>query len=66
MQTNRAFLNIPKFKVDLGLDESVELIDLFNKGMNESIELTALLTEIDPFAHLSDKPFIACKKRKSC
>ena len=56
--TNRAFLNIPKFKVDLGLDESVELIDLFNKGMNESIELTELLTEIDPFTRFSDKPFM--------
>ena len=43
------------------MDESVELIDLFNKGMNESIELTELLTEIDPFAHLSDKPFIGTR-----
>ena len=48
-QTNRAFLNIPKFKVDLGLDESIELIDMFNKGLNESVEITELLKEIDPY-----------------
>ncbi len=48
-QTNRAFLNIPKFKVDLGLDESVELVDIFNKGLKDSIEISALLQNIDPF-----------------
>src|SRR6056300_767988 len=48
-QTNRAFLNIPKMKVDLGLDESIELVDTFNKGLNDSIEITELLQNIDPF-----------------
>ena len=45
-QTNRAFLNIPKFKVDLGLDESVELVDIFNKGLNTTQALEFIEEEL--------------------